>query len=105
MSGSSSAEGNRALAGALAPAAPFPRLEEDKCNRKHTKKRRYSAEMNILGYINEHGERNVGELVVTVPDCRSSKEFMRGCDLFLLEFWLDLWGDAKGVQLAGIWRA
>jgi len=56
----SSAERNRALAGAPAPAAPFPRLKEDNCNRKHSRKSRYSTEMNILGYIKEHGENNVG---------------------------------------------
>ena len=86
MSDSSSAEGNQALAGAAAPAAPFPRLEEDKCNRKHSKKGRYSAEMNILGYVNEHGENNVAELVITVPDCRSSKEFQKKWHSFLTGF-------------------
>jgi hypothetical protein len=68
---------NRELAGALAPAAPFPRLEEDKCNRKHSRKGSYSAEMNIRGYINEHGENNVAELVVTISDCRLSKSFRK----------------------------
>jgi hypothetical protein len=86
VSDSSSAEGNQALAGAAAPAAPFPRLEEDKCNRKHSKKGRYSAEMNILGYVNEHGENNVAELVITVPDCRSSKEFQKKWHSFLTGF-------------------
>ena len=86
LSDSSSTEGNRALAGASAPAAPFPRLEEDKCNRKHSRKGRYSAEMNILGYINEHGENNVAELVVTVADCRSSKEFQKKWHSFLTGF-------------------
>jgi hypothetical protein len=75
VSESSSGEGNRALAGASVPVTPFPRLEEDKCNRKHSRKGRYSPEMNVLGYIKEHGENNVGELVVTAADCLSSKEF------------------------------
>jgi hypothetical protein len=83
LSDSSSTEGNRALAGA---SAPFPRLEEDKCNRKHSRKGRYSAEMNILGYINEHGENNAAELVVTVADCRSSKEFQKKWHSFLTGF-------------------
>ena len=77
LSNSSSAEDNLAFAGAAAPAASFPRPQEDKCNRKHSRKGRYSAEMNILVYINEHGENNVAELVIAVPDCRSSKEFQK----------------------------
>lgn len=86
MSDSSCTEGNRALAGAAAPAAPFPRLEEDKCNRKHSRKGRHSAETNILGYINEHGENNVAELVVTLPHCLSSKEFQKKWHSFLTGF-------------------
>ena len=86
MSDLSSAAGNRALAGAVAPAAPFPRLEEDNCNRKHSRKSRYSTEMNILGYIREHGEINVAELVVTVSDCLSSKEFQKKWHSFLTGF-------------------
>jgi hypothetical protein len=86
VSDSSFGKGDRALAGASAPAAPFPRLEEDKCNRKHSRKGRYSAEMNILGYINEHGENNVAELVVTVADCLSSKEFQKKWHSFLTGF-------------------
>ena len=77
---------NRALAGAVAPAAPFPRLEEDNCNRNHSKKGRYSAEMNILGYINLHGEKNIAELLVTVGDCLSSKEFQKKWHSFLTGF-------------------
>jgi hypothetical protein len=77
---------NRALAGASAPAAPFPRLEEDKCNRDHSRKGRYSAEMNILGYIGNHGENNVAELVVTVADCLSAKEFQKKWHSFLTGF-------------------
>jgi hypothetical protein len=86
VSDSSSVEGNRALAGASASAAPFPRLEEDKCNRKHSRKGRFSAEMNILGYIREHGENNVAELVVTASDCLSSKEFQKKWHSFLTGF-------------------
>ncbi len=82
----SSGVGNRALAGAAAPAAPFPRLEEDNCNRKHSKKGRFSAEVNILGYITEHGENNVAELVVTMSDCLSSKEFQKKWHSFLTGF-------------------
>ena len=83
VSDSPSTEGNRALAGA---AAPFPHREEDKCYRKHSRKGRYSAEMNILGYINEHGENNVAELVVTLVDCRSSKEVQEKWRSFLTGF-------------------
>jgi hypothetical protein len=86
VSDSSSGEAIRALAGAAAPAAPFPRLVEDKCNRKHSRKGRYSAEMNILGYIREHGENNVAELVVTASDCLSSKEFQKKWHSFLTGF-------------------
>src|SRR5262245_51326787 len=86
LSDSSPAEGNRALAGAVAPAAPFPRLSEDNCNRNHSKKGRYSAEMNILGYINLHGENNIAELLVTVADCLSSKEFQKKWHSFLTGF-------------------
>jgi len=39
--------------------------------------------MNILGYIKEHGENNVAELVVTVSDCLSSKEFQKKWHSFL----------------------
>jgi len=77
---------NRALAGAEAPAAPFPRLKEDNCNRKHSRKSRYATEMNILGYIKEHGENNVAELVVTAADCLSSKEFQKKWHSFLTGF-------------------
>ena len=77
---------NRALAGAVAPAAPFPRQEEDKCNRKHSRKGRFSAEMNFLGYIREHGENNVAELVVTASDCLSSREFQQKWHSFLTGF-------------------
>jgi hypothetical protein len=86
VSDSSSGEENRALAGAPAPAAPFPRLEEDNCNRKHSRKGRFSAEMNILGYIREHGENNVAELVVTASDCLSVKEFQKKWHSFLTGF-------------------
>ena len=83
MSDSCSGEGNRALAGASAPAAPFPRQEEDNCNRKHSRKGRFSAELNILSYIGEHGENNVAELVVTASDCVSSREFQKKWHSFL----------------------
>ena len=86
MSDSPSGEENRALAGASAPAAPFPRLEEDNCNRKHSRKGRFSAEMNILGYIREHGENNVAELVATASDCLSVKEFLKKWHSFLTGF-------------------
>jgi hypothetical protein len=42
--------------------------------------------MDILGYINEHGENNVGELVVALADCRSSKEFHEKWHSFLTGF-------------------
>ncbi len=77
---------NRALAGAAAPAAPFPRLEQDNCNRNRSRKGRYLAEVNILGYIRHHGEKNVAELVVTVGDCLSSKEFQQKWHSFLTGF-------------------
>jgi hypothetical protein len=67
-------------------AAPFPRLEEDKTNRDHSRKGRYSAEMKILGYIGNHSENNVAELVVTVADCLSTKEFQKKWHSFLTGF-------------------
>ena len=41
--------------------------------------------MNILGYIGNHSENNVAELVVTVADCLSTKEFERNG----IRFWPD----------------
>ena len=49
---------NRALAGAVARLR-LSSSEEDKCNRKHSRKGRFSAEMNVLGYIREHGENKL----------------------------------------------
>jgi hypothetical protein len=86
MSGSLCSNGRTADAGAAAPAPPFPRLEQDKCNRRHSAKGRYSAEVNIRCYIHEHGENNVAELVVTAADCLSSKQFQQKWHSFLTGF-------------------
>jgi hypothetical protein len=86
MSGSPFLDGKMADAGAAAPAPPFPRLEQDKCNRRHSAKGRYSAEVNIRSYISEHGENNVAELVVTTADCLSSKQFQQQWHSFLTGF-------------------
>ena len=42
--------------------------------------------MNFLGYIREHGENNVAELVVTASDCLSSREFQQKWHSFLTGF-------------------
>lgn len=86
MSGSPFLGAKTADAGASAPAPPFPRLEQDKCNRRHSAKGRYSAEVNIRSYISENGENNVAELVVTAADCLSSKQFQQKWHSFLTGF-------------------
>ena len=96
---------NRALAGAAAPAAPFPRLEQDNCNRNRSRKGHYLAEVNILGYIRHHGEKNVAELVVTVGIvCHQRNSNRNGIRFLRVSFVSDLFGyvDENGKLVAAI---